>query len=137
LPSRLVPTPHHQQPTAQEAQMPDNTPVLDSLAALNAVSLAEGTLEPREHMLARLAALVAVGAPDASYLLNAGAAADAGVTVEDVQGVLIAVAPIVGTPRVLAGAAGITRALGFAVAVAEAEIAAMLAEAESAESTPS
>jgi hypothetical protein len=31
---------------------------------------------------------------------------------------------------VLAGAAGITRALGFAVAVAEAEIAAMLAEAE-------
>ena len=109
--------------------MPD-TPVLDSLAALNAVSLAEGTLEPREHMLARIAALVAVGAPDASYLLNAGAAADVGVTLEDVQGVLIAVAPIVGTPRVLAGAAGITRALGFAVAVAEAEIAAMLAEAD-------
>ena len=87
--------------------MPDNTPVLDSLAALNAVSLAEGTLDAREHMLARLAALVAVGAPDASYLLNAGAAADAGVTLEDVQGVLIAVAPIVGTPRVLAGAGGV------------------------------
>lgn len=116
--------------------MSDNTPVLDSLAALNAVSLAEGTLDAREHMLARIAALVAVGAPDASYLLNASAAADAGVTVEDVQGVLIAVAPIVGTPRVLAGAAGITRALGFAVAVAEAEIEAMLAEAE-AESTES
>ena len=46
---------------------------------------------------------------------------------------LIAVAPIVGTPRVLAGAAGITRALGFAVAVAEAEIEAMLAEAEAEE----
>ena len=93
----------------------------------------EGTLDAREHMLARLAALVAVGAPDASYLMNAAAAADAGVT-EDVQGVLIAVAPIVGTPRVLAGAAGITRALGFAVAVAEAEIEAMLAEAEAEES---
>ena len=110
--------------------MPENTPVLDSLVALNAVSLAEGTLEAREHMLARLAALVAVGAPDASYLLNAAAAADVGVTLEDVQGVLIAVAPIVGTPRVLAGAAGITRALGFAVAIAEADIAAMLAEEE-------
>ena len=48
---------------------------------------------------------------------------------------LIAVAPIVGTPRVLAGAAGITRALGFAVAVAEAEIAAMLAEAEAESDT--
>ena len=111
--------------------MPENTPVLDSLAAITAVSLVEGTLEAREHMLARLAALIAVGAPDASYLMNAGAAADVGVTLEDVQGVLIAVAPIVGTPRVLAGAAGITRALGFAVAVAEAEIAAMLAESES------
>jgi alkylhydroperoxidase/carboxymuconolactone decarboxylase family protein YurZ len=107
-----------------------DTPVLDSLVALNAVSLAEGTLEAREHMLARLAALVAVGAPDASYLLNAGVAADVGVTLEDVQGVLIAVAPIVGTPRVLAGAAGITRALGFAVAIAEAEIEAMLAATE-------
>jgi alkylhydroperoxidase/carboxymuconolactone decarboxylase family protein YurZ len=110
--------------------MPENTPVLDSLAAITAVSLAEGTLEAREHMLARLAALVAVGAPDASYLMNASAAADVGVTLEDVQGVLVAVAPIVGTPRVLAGAAGITRALGFAVAVAEAEIELMLAEAE-------
>ena len=113
--------------------MPENTPVLDSLAAITAVSLVEGTLDAREHMLARLAALVAVGAPDASYLMNAAAAADVGVTLEDVQGVLIAVAPIVGTPRVLAGAAGITRALGFAVAVAEAEIEAMLAEAEAEE----
>jgi alkylhydroperoxidase/carboxymuconolactone decarboxylase family protein YurZ len=113
--------------------MPENTPVLDSLLALTAVSLEEGTLEAREHMLVRLAALVAVGAPDASYLLNAGAAADVGVTIEDVQGMLVAVAPIVGTPRVLAGAAGITTALGFAVAIAEAEIEALIAEAEAEE----
>jgi alkylhydroperoxidase/carboxymuconolactone decarboxylase family protein YurZ len=110
--------------------MPENTPVLDCLTEMTAVSLAEGSLEAREHMLARLAALVAVGAPDASYLMNAAAASEVGVTLEDVQGVLVAIAPIVGTPRVLAGAGGITRALGFAVAVAEAEVAAMLAEAE-------
>jgi alkylhydroperoxidase/carboxymuconolactone decarboxylase family protein YurZ len=103
---------------------------LDSLAAITAVSIAEGALEAREHMLARLAALVAVGGPDASYLLNAAAAADVGVTLEDVQGVLVAVAPIVVTPRVLAGAAGITRALRFSVAVAESGIAAMQAEAD-------
>lgn len=78
-------------------------------------------------MLARLAAFVAVGAPDASYLLNASAAAEVGVTLEAVQGVFVAVAPNVGTPRVLAGAAGITRALGLAVAVAEAEFLAMIA----------
>jgi hypothetical protein len=52
----------------------------------------------------RLAALVAVDAPTMSYLLNLGTA-DAGVTLEDVQGVLIAVAPIVGTPRVVSAAA--------------------------------
>ena len=44
---------------------------------------------------------------------------------------------VVGIARVVldAGAAGITRALGFAVAVAEAEIAAMLAEAEAESDT--
>ena len=110
--------------------MPENTPVLDCITDMTAISIAEGSLEAREHMLARLAALVAVGAPDASYLMNAAAASEVGVTLEDVQGVLVAIAPIVGTPRVLAGAGGITRALGFAVAVAEAEIEAMLAEAD-------
>jgi alkylhydroperoxidase/carboxymuconolactone decarboxylase family protein YurZ len=95
--------------------MSENTPVLDCLTDMTAISIAEGSLEAREHMLARMAALVAVGAPDASYLMNAAAASEVGVTVEDVQGVLVAIAPIVGTPRVLAGAGGITRALGFAV----------------------
>ncbi|MGO4360942.1 carboxymuconolactone decarboxylase family protein [Terrabacter sp. 2TAF16] len=117
--------------------MSENTPVLDCLADMTAVSLVEGGLGAREHMLARLAALVSVGAPDASYLMNAAAAAEVGITVEDVQGVLVAVAPIVGTPRVLAGAAGITRALGFAVAVAEAEIQALIAEAEADTADPS
>jgi hypothetical protein len=73
-------------------------------------------------MLTRIAALVAVDAPPASYLLNAGAASDVGVTLEDVQGVLIAVAPLVGTARVVSAAGNITRALGFAIAVAEAEL---------------
>ena len=51
--------------------MPD-TPVLDTLADITAVSVDRGSLEAREHMLARLAALVAVDAPAASYLLNLG-----------------------------------------------------------------
>jgi len=44
-----------------------------------------------------------------------------GVTVEDVQGVLIAVAPIVGTPRVVSAAGNIAKELDFAIEVAEAE----------------
>ena len=111
--------------------MAEDTPVLDTLAEITAVSVDRGTLEAREHMLARLAALVAVDAPAASYLLNLGAAVDMGVTFEDVQGVLIAVAPIVGTTRVVSAAASIADALGFAVAVAEAEEEAeLVAEAE-------
>lgn len=102
------------------------TPVLDALAEITAVSIAEGTLPAREHMIARIAALAAVGAPAASYLLNAGTAAEVGVTLEDVQGVLVAVAPIVGTPRIVTAASNITTALGFAIAVLEAEIEAEL-----------
>ena len=101
--------------------MTEDTPVLDTLLEITAVSVDHGTLEARDHMLARLAALVAVDAPAASFLLNLGTAADAGVTVEDVQGVLVAVAPIVGTPRIVSAAGSIAEALGIVVAIAEAE----------------
>jgi Carboxymuconolactone decarboxylase family len=104
--------------------MPDETPVLDTLADLTAASLEHNSLPARELMLVRLAALIAVDAPPASYLANAQVAADSGVTAEDVQGVMIGVAPVVGTPRVVLAGGNILRALGFAIAVADAEIAA-------------
>ena len=73
-------------------------------------------------MLVRLAALVAVDAPAASYLLNLAAATDAGVTEEQVEGVLIGIAPVVGTPRIVSAAGNIARALGFAIAAALEEL---------------
>ena len=76
--------------------MAEDTPLLDTLAVMTAASVEACNLEDRELMLARIAALAAVGAPPASYLVNAGTAVDVGITLEDVQGVLIAVAPIVG-----------------------------------------
>jgi len=108
--------------------MAEDTPVLDTLLEITAVSVDHGTLEARDHMLARLAALVAVDAPAESFLLNLGTAADTGVTVEDVQGVLVAVAPIVGTPRVVSAAGSIAAALGIVVAIAEAEAEAIAEE---------
>ena len=95
-------------------------PVGDTLVEITAASLERSTLEPRELMLARNAALAAVDAPPASYLLNVGAAVDVGITLEDVQGILVAVAPIVGTPRVVAASGNLAVALGFAIAL-EAE----------------
>ena len=102
--------------------MAERTPLLDTVALMTAASVDACDLEDRELMLARIAALAAVGAPPASYLVNAGTAADVGITLEDVQGVLIAIAPIVGTARVVSTAGNVARALGFAIAVIEAEL---------------
>ena len=70
-------------------------------------------------MLVRIAALAAVDAPPVSYLLNLGAAADAGVDADDVRGVLTAIAPIVGTARVASATGAIVEALAVAIEVAE------------------
>jgi hypothetical protein len=99
------------------------TPVLNTLADLTALSMERCGLAPRELMLARIAALIAVDAPPASYMANAGAAVDSGITGEDVQAIMIGVAPVVGTTKVVASAGNIFRALGFAIMVAEAEMA--------------
>jgi alkylhydroperoxidase/carboxymuconolactone decarboxylase family protein YurZ len=101
-----------------------DTPVLDLLATMTAESFEASNLDDRQLMLVRLAALVAVDAPPVSYALNLGAAADAGIDVDQIRDVLAAIAPIVGTPRVVAATGNIVRALGFALEVAEADAAA-------------
>jgi len=101
--------------------MADETPVLDTLADMTAASLARSSLDARELMLVRIAALIAVDAPPASYLANAGVAQQSGVTADDLQGVMIGIAPVIGTARVVSAGGKILRALGLAVAVAEAE----------------
>jgi alkylhydroperoxidase/carboxymuconolactone decarboxylase family protein YurZ len=98
-----------------------DTPVLDALAAINAVSLEVTELDPSSLILVRLAALIAVDAPVASYLLHIGPAAEAGVTLDQAQDVLVAVAPIVGTPRTAAAAAKIAEALDLAIILAESD----------------
>jgi hypothetical protein len=102
--------------------MTAGTPVLDTLADITATSAERNSLVPREFMLARIAALIAVDAPPASYLANAQAASDFGLTAEDLQGVMVAVAPVVGTARVVSAGGNILRALGLAITVADAEI---------------
>jgi 4-carboxymuconolactone decarboxylase len=103
------------------AEQGNDTPVLDLLASMTADSLEASSLEPDELMLVRLAALVAADAPPVSYLLNLGAAGEIGIDEEQVRGVLAAVAPIVGTARVVSATGNIVRALGFAIEMAELE----------------
>ena len=98
---------------------PTETPVLDLLATMTASSLEASSLDPATLMQVRIAALVAADAPPASYLMNIGAAGEAGVDAEAVRQVLIAIAPIVGTARVMAALGNIVRALGLALDIAD------------------
>jgi hypothetical protein len=98
-----------------------DTPVLDLLASMTAGSLEASTLDADTLMLVRIAALVAVDAPPASYLFNLGAAADLDLDVDAVRGVLAAVAPIVGTTRVVSALGKIALALDFELDLAEVD----------------
>lgn len=102
--------------------MTAETPVLDTLADMNAVSVQYSSLAPREAMLTRIAALIAVDAPPASYLVNEAVAADIGLTAADVQAVMVSVAPVVGTAKVVSAGGKIMKSLGLAIAVADFEL---------------
>ena len=97
-------------------------PVLDTITAMTAESLARCGLDANSLLVARIAALVAVDAPAASYLMHVGPAMDAGVTIGEIQNILIAVAPIVGTPRTASAALNITEALGIVIVELEEEL---------------
>ena len=88
---------------------------------MNTDAVEVSTLDPEKLMLVRIAALVAMDAPPVSYMLNLSVAGDVDVDAEEVRGVLAAIAPIVGTPRIVTAAGNIVRALGIAIDLAELE----------------
>jgi alkylhydroperoxidase/carboxymuconolactone decarboxylase family protein YurZ len=72
-------------------------------------------LDPRSYALVKIAALVALDSPPASYLWQVANALDAGATPKDILGVLRAVAPQVGGPKAVAAAPEIMIALGLSL----------------------
>ena len=97
------------------------TPVRDLLEVMTAASIEASGLDARSLMLVRIAALIAVDAPPASYLLNLMAADAAGVDGETIRDVVTAIAPIVGTARTASAVGNVVSALGFAELVVELE----------------
>lgn len=116
-----------------ENETENDTPVSDTLLAMTAVSLDNSDLSPREFMIARIAALVAIDAPATSYALNAIPATDSGIDLDDVEDILVAVAPVVGSPRVVSATANIAEGLGFVIALAAAELEEELEEEDELE----
>lgn len=88
-------------------------PLVDTLREMTSSSEDRIDFSDEALMLVRLAALVAVDAPTASYAANLGCGSD--LTLDDIRSVLIAVAPIVGTPKVVSASSRIADALGVAV----------------------
>jgi len=96
------------------------------LADMTAISIERADLDPKTLMMIRLAALVAIGAPPLSYLLNLETADAVGVTKQQAEAVLIAIAPIVGTTRVVAAAGGLVEGLGLELAFGDPDAPATL-----------
>jgi 4-carboxymuconolactone decarboxylase len=90
-----------------------NLEVLDEAVGLRELNREHSGLDPRTFALVKIATLIALDAPPASYAWQLGNALADGVTPEDVLGVLRAVAPQVGGPRVVAAAPEIMLALGL------------------------
>ena len=72
-------------------------------------------LDPVTFGLVKVAALIAIDSPPASYLWQIANALDAGATPAEILGVLRAVAPQVGGPKIIAAAPEIMVALGLSL----------------------
>ena len=69
-------------------------------------------LDAKMFAMVNIAALIATGGDDASYLLHVTAALDAGASVDEITGVLTAVGPNVGVFKMVAAADPLATALG-------------------------
>jgi alkylhydroperoxidase/carboxymuconolactone decarboxylase family protein YurZ len=92
-----------------------NAEVLEAAIGLRELNLEKSGLDERTFALVKIASLIAIEAPPASYMWQVGMAIEAGVTPEDILGVLRAVAPQVGGPKVVAAAPEIMLALGLSL----------------------
>ncbi len=87
--------------------------ILETAIGLRELSRETAGLDARSFALVKIAALIALDAPPASYVWQIGNALEEGVTPEEILGVLRAVAPQVGGPRVIAAAPDIMLGLGL------------------------
>jgi 4-carboxymuconolactone decarboxylase len=101
-----------------------DAPVLETLAQMTINTLERSGLDERSYFLVRIAGLAAMDAPPASYLLNTTAAAKY-LEPGDLQGLIVALAPVIGTARTVSATGNILRAFATAMDLGEA-----LAESE-------
>ena len=85
--------------------------VLDTLVRMHEGTFEASGLDGATYQLVRIAALAAIDGSPMSWLANLSMAGDLGVSAEQILGTLTAIAPMVGTVRVVSAAGKIARAL--------------------------
>jgi len=97
------------------ASRESETPLVDLLREMTTLAFDRSRLDERTVVLTRIAALAASDAAPQSYGLNIGAAEDLGVDPEEIRDVLVAIAPIVGTARIVAAMGNIAKVEALAL----------------------
>src|SRR6516225_8626482 len=91
------------------------------LQDLIARSYTESGLDPQTFMLVRMATLATLDEALASWLMNIAVSGEAGLDPQLILGKLIAIAPVIGTARIVSAAANILKGLAFGEALVESE----------------
>ena len=100
-----------------------DTPVIEALVKMTLDTMEYCGLDARSYFLVRLAGLAAMDASPYSYLLNVAAASEV-LEPDDLRGVLVALAPVIGSARTMSAAGNMLRAFAAGMDLEEA-VAAM------------
>jgi hypothetical protein len=95
------------------------SPLVRTIQEVTTASLRNTDLADHDILLVRLAILVAIDAPGISYLMNLAGPAGPSLSAEEVESVLAAAAPLVGTARAVAAAEKISDVLGYPISVVD------------------
>jgi alkylhydroperoxidase/carboxymuconolactone decarboxylase family protein YurZ len=86
---------------------------LEGLFQARLDNLEASGLNPKTYALVNIAALIAADAAPASYVFQVAFALEAGVSPEEILGLLVALNPTVGNVRIVSAAAELAFALGI------------------------
>lgn len=107
---------NEQQDRLRDISSNDQTAIADAVAIRVEEAVDASDLDAKTFALVNIAALVATGGDEASYVLHVTAALDAGASVGEVTAVLTAVGPNVGVFKMVAAADPLATALGINLA---------------------
>jgi 4-carboxymuconolactone decarboxylase len=111
-------TTDEQRDTLQHISENDESAIAQLVAIRVEEAMDASDLDAKTFALVNLAALIATGGDDSSYLLHVTAALDGGASVDEITDVLTAVGPNVGVFRMVAAADPLATALGISLAAA-------------------